>query len=46
MLPAFAAVAAAVFVAVPVVECGGKGVEKGRFEKLDERGDGVLVVGV
>lgn len=37
MLPAFAGVAAGVFVAVLVVECGGKGGERGRFEKLGER---------
>lgn len=44
MLPAFAGV---VFVAVLVVECGGgKGVERGRFEKLGGRGDVVLMVGV
>lgn len=39
MLPAFAAAAAAVL----VVECGGKGGGRGRFEKLGGRGDGVGV---
>lgn len=27
-------------------ECGGKGGERGRFERFGGRGDGVLVVGV
>lgn len=42
MLPAFA-IAAAV-VAGFVVECGGKGGERVRFEKPGGRGDGVLLV--
>lgn len=31
---------------VGVDECGGKGGERGRFEKFGGRGDGVLVVEV
>lgn len=42
MLPAFVDAV----VAVLVVECGGKGGERGRSEKHGGRGDGVLVVGV
>lgn len=44
MLPAFAAVDIFVAVLVVVESGGGKGVERGRFEKLGGRGDVVLMM--